>query len=105
LQDAALTRVQRSLALFGYPISEARIKVNSSGDRVLTQWFERARFEYHPTNPAASQVLLGRLGAELGTERAQMPQMRQSAEPWAQVSRTSGHQVGTGTSFQFVCSL
>ncbi len=36
---------------------------------VLTQWFERARFEYHPSNPAAYQVLLGRLGAELRSER------------------------------------
>jgi hypothetical protein len=31
---------------------------------VLTQWFERARFEWHPTNPAPHQVLLGRLAAE-----------------------------------------
>jgi heat shock protein HslJ len=36
-----------------------------SGDTVLTQWFERARFEYHPNNPAAYRVLLGRLGAEV----------------------------------------
>ena len=54
-----------SLALFGYPISEAQIETNASGDRVLTQWFERARLEYHPTNPAPHRVLLGRLGAEL----------------------------------------
>jgi hypothetical protein len=25
----------------------------ASGDLVLTQWFEQARFEYHPDNPAA----------------------------------------------------
>jgi hypothetical protein len=37
---------------------------NSSGDNVLTQWFERARFEYHPNKPAQYRVLLGRLGAE-----------------------------------------
>jgi sugar lactone lactonase YvrE len=54
-----------SLALFGYPISEPTMETNSSGDTVLTQWFERARFEYHPNNPAQFQVLLGRLGAEL----------------------------------------
>ncbi len=54
-----------SLALFGYPISEAQMERNSSGAVVLTQWFERARFEYHPNNPVAFQVLLGRLGAEL----------------------------------------
>ena len=58
-----------ALALFGYPVSEAQMERNSSGDMVLTQWFERARFEYHPHNPAAYQVLLGRLGAEVRNER------------------------------------
>ncbi len=58
-----------SLALFGYPVSEAQMETNADGHRVLTQWFERARFEYHPSNPAASRVLLGRLGAELRNER------------------------------------
>ncbi len=53
-----------SLALFGLPLSEPTDETNSSGDRVLTQWFERARFEYHPKNAPAYQVLLGRLGAE-----------------------------------------
>ena len=37
----------------------------SSGDTVLTQWFERARFEYHPNNPESFKVLLGRLGADV----------------------------------------
>ena len=54
-----------SLALFGYPISEPKMETNSSGDMVLTQWFERARFEYHPNNPVKNRVLLGRLGAEV----------------------------------------
>jgi quercetin dioxygenase-like cupin family protein len=56
---------RESLALFGYPISTAQVETNSSGQRVLTQWFERARFEYHPTNLAPYRVLLGRLGAEM----------------------------------------
>jgi plastocyanin len=54
-----------SLALFGLPLSEPRMETNSSGDTVITQWFERARFEYHPNNPSQYRVLLGRLGAEL----------------------------------------
>jgi hypothetical protein len=41
------------------------METNSSGDTVLTQWFERARFEYHPNNPAAFRVLLGLLGNEV----------------------------------------
>ncbi len=61
------------LTLFGYPISEARVE----GDRKV-QYFERARFEYHPENsklpgfldlPKADQlrllVQLTRLGAPL----------------------------------------
>jgi hypothetical protein len=53
-----------SLALFGLPLSEPAQERNSSGDNVLTQWFERARFELHPNNPDPYKVLLGRLGAE-----------------------------------------
>ncbi len=54
-----------SLALFGYPISPAMTETNTSNDTVLTQWFERARFEYHPDNPEEFQVLLGLLGNEI----------------------------------------
>lgn len=54
-----------SLALFGLPISEPRVETNSSGDTVLTQWFERARFEFHPNNPAQYRVLLGLVGTEV----------------------------------------
>ena len=54
-----------SLALFGFPISPAAMETNSSGDTVLTQWFERARFEHHPSNPPEFQVLLGLLGNEI----------------------------------------
>jgi|GEM_PF-1288470 len=52
---------RESLALFGLPISEPRMETNSSGDTVLTQWYERARFEDH----GAKGVLLGLLGNEV----------------------------------------
>jgi glucose/arabinose dehydrogenase len=58
------TTFNESLALFGLPLSEPAMETNSSGFMVLTQWFERARFEYVPTNPDPYKVLLGRLGAE-----------------------------------------
>ncbi|HEY1013799.1 MAG TPA: plastocyanin/azurin family copper-binding protein [Herpetosiphonaceae bacterium] len=54
-----------SLALFGYPLSEPAMETNANGDTVLTQWFERARFEFHPNNPKEFQVLLGLLGKEV----------------------------------------
>ena len=53
-----------SLALFGLPLTQPKMETNSSGDNVLTQWFERARFEYHPTKPEPYKVLLGLLGNE-----------------------------------------
>jgi len=75
LLDPALNQYQRSLALFGLPLTEAYTTTNSSGDTVLTQWFERARFEYHPNNPPEYQVLLGLLGSEW---RAAPPPPQQS---------------------------
>jgi hypothetical protein len=73
LQDARLTPYQRSLALFGLPLSEPRMETNASGDRVLTQWFERARFEWHPTKPTVYKVLLGLLGRELKPSASRPP--------------------------------
>lgn len=45
------------LAIFGYPISE---EFTENG--MTVQYFQRARFEYHPNNPAKYQVELGLLG-------------------------------------------
>jgi hypothetical protein len=52
-----------ALAMFGYPISEEFQEVNAdAGETYTVQYFERARFEYHPENAPQYQVLLGRLG-------------------------------------------
>jgi hypothetical protein len=53
-----------SLALWGLPLMESRVERNADGFNVETQWFERARFEYHPNNPDPYKVLIGRLGSE-----------------------------------------
>jgi hypothetical protein len=52
---------RESLALFGYPISEEFIDPATG---LVTQYFERARFEWHPNNPEPYRVLLGRLAAD-----------------------------------------
>ena len=65
LDTAVAVSSAESLALLGLPLTQASTETNSSGDRVLTQWFERARLEYHPGNPPGQQILLGRLGAEV----------------------------------------
>ena len=67
------TSYQESLALFGLPLTVPQMETNGNGDTVLTQWFERARFEWHPNNPAAFRVLLGLLGGEVQLANASAP--------------------------------
>ena len=64
LEDPTLTRFARSLALFGLPLSEPALETNAAGATVMTQWFERARLEWHPEKPRQFKVLLGLLGNE-----------------------------------------
>ncbi len=53
------------LAQFGYPISEEYDAVSlTDGKTYRTQYFERARFEWHPELPPVYQVSLGLLGGE-----------------------------------------
>ena len=54
----------RGLTVLGLPLSEPAAEPNGGGT-FLTQWFERARLEYHPENPPAFQVLGGLLGSEI----------------------------------------
>jgi sugar lactone lactonase YvrE len=54
------------LTRFGYPISEEYQELDPESNQVyLTQWFERARFEYHPLNQPAQQIQLGLLGKQM----------------------------------------
>lgn len=100
LRDPNLNAYQRSLALFGLPLTGVKLERNTSGDEVLTQWFERARFEYHPNNPEPYKVLLGRLGAE-----AYAPQSP-NGEPTRYVTKTlaNGHtlEVPAGFDIQLI---
>jgi hypothetical protein len=51
---------RESLALFGYPISEEFVDPETG---LITQYFERARFEFHPENAGTIHaVLLGHVG-------------------------------------------
>lgn len=60
------TSFRESLALFGHPISEPMLETNVDGDTVLTQYFERAIFEWHADLAGTPyEVLLRRVGAEL----------------------------------------
>lgn len=72
---------REALALWGLPLTEPAIETNAAGDKVLTQWFERARFEYHPQKPAEYRVLLGLLGRELWGSQARPTVSYQPAPP------------------------
>lgn len=58
--DAGIS-FRESLALFGYPLSEEFVDPASG---LVVQYFERARFEYHPGNAEPYKILLTRLGAD-----------------------------------------
>ena len=59
-------RAGGGLPRFGYPLTAARLERTETGALQVVQWFERARFEWHPENRGtAHEVLQGRLGAEL----------------------------------------
>ncbi len=74
LRNPKLDTYGRSLQLFGLPLTAPRFETNATGDTVLTQWFERARFEWHPEKPDEFKVLLGLLGSELqGSAAATRP--------------------------------
>jgi hypothetical protein len=65
--DAPAHSFQESLALFGLPLSEPTMEKSATdGGTYLTQYYERARFEFHPENAGTQyEVLLGLLGREL----------------------------------------
>ncbi len=53
------------LAQFGYPITDQLTETLEDGQAYRVQWFERARFEYHPENPAPYNILLGQFGRQI----------------------------------------
>lgn len=58
---------------FGYPITEEYQETAADGKSYTTQWFERARFEFHPENRPPYDVLLGLLGREVTKGRENEP--------------------------------
>ncbi len=63
------------LPVFGYPISEEFTEVNPIDGKAYTvQYFERARFEYHPEYRGTPyEVLLGLLGTQVLKARGWLP--------------------------------
>ena len=63
------------LATFGYPLTEEFQEVNPADGQVYTvQYFERARFEYHPEHRGTPfEVQLGLLGRQVTAGRSDPP--------------------------------
>jgi len=57
------------LAVFGLPLSEELDERLADGRVYRVQYFERARFEYHPENATPYDVLLGQFGRHFAGER------------------------------------
>jgi hypothetical protein len=57
------------LAQFGYPISEEFAERLEDGKEYVVQYFERARFEWHPENPPPYDILLGQFGRRILGDR------------------------------------
>jgi len=77
---------QGGLTIFGLPLGPQGAPAEPPPDPGLpaqVQWFERHRFELHPTNPAPYSVLLGRVGAERLAQLGRDWRAQPSATPQA----------------------
>jgi len=62
-------RAHGGLPQFGYPLTEEITETLEDGKQYTVQYFERARFEYHPENGDPQyQVLLGQFGRRILAE-------------------------------------
>jgi len=62
------------LYVFGLPLTRAYWESSTDGRKYLTQYFERARFEYHPENSQPYDVLLTLMGNEItNTRKSEAP--------------------------------
>ena len=64
--------IAENTALFGLPITGV-YQETLNGQSYQVQLFERARFEYHPENPAPYKVQLGLLGYTIAQQESQSP--------------------------------
>ena len=68
-----------ALDRYGFPRTSEAIERG-----VTAQWFQRARFEWHPDNPEGFRVLIGLIGSELLELRGiSFPKVEQAATPLA----------------------
>lgn len=61
------------LAIFGYPLSDEVDEQLADGNVHTVQYFQRARFEYWPSQPAGQRVLLTLLGRQFAPKELTAP--------------------------------
>jgi hypothetical protein len=61
------------LAIFGLPLSDEILEQLADGKTYTVQYFERARFEFHPNLPAGQRVMLSDLGRALAPRNLTAP--------------------------------
>jgi hypothetical protein len=85
------------LAAFGFPVSEEFIEFNPvDGQSYLVQYFQRARFEYHPEHVGTPyEVMLGQLGRQFLEQR---PAALAMTAPTAPISLLGKATTGFATS-------
>ena len=85
------------LAQFGYPLTEEFQAQLEDGKTYTVQYFERARFEYHPENQPPDDVLLGQFGRRFFAASFLAPAPGQPpACRVADLAGATGYGVGTG---------
>lgn len=79
------------LAQQGFPITEAYMETNDAdGKQYVTQYFQRARFEYHPEQPDPQyKVLLGLVGNEIFLRKSHAGTPTATAAPNAPTATTT----------------
>ena len=85
-------RTRGGLPLFGYAIGGERLEKSATdGKTYIVQWFERARFEYHPEYAGTdAEVLLGLLGSQAVAGR-EFPRIAPPAGVESVCARETGH--------------
>jgi hypothetical protein len=75
---------------YGYPITDDYVDPST---RLLVQYFEKARLEWHPGNDDPYKVQLGLLGSELGKQQAPIPisEIPAPNDPNCQYFAETGH--------------
>ncbi|HEX5505772.1 MAG TPA: hypothetical protein VFW96_24355 [Thermomicrobiales bacterium] len=100
----AYWRANGGLAQFGYPLTEEFTQYLEDGRPYTVQYFERARFEYHPENQPPYDVLLGQFGRRILALRSPAVLLRDDfsnpASGWPTASTTGGSYAYAGGGYQ-----